>query len=471
MDFRPISSAGMTRRDTVLAIAIATPILCWPAVANGFPLIFPDTGPYLGPAYANAWPFDRSGFYGIAIAPPLKLVDGVAGLWLAMLLQVAAVAAVLVFSLRKLGIGLLPQLAIIAVVATLTSLPWHSAQLAPDALTGIVVLLTWLAVSRDPRAPGSPLLWFAAVAAAITHVTHIGIMAVAAAATLIVYGFSGWRIGSRLLASIVALAMVAGIQMAGNGVTLGRWAISPAGPVFLFARMNEDGIIPRWAERHCGRDAPPELCRLQAAMPRDSQPALWNRRSPINRSVWFGQNRWHWVSMMGQANRQAIIEQPLAFAAAAARGGANQFVSFGTLDDDCPWPCADPNYILVHTIQTHRPEILPALERSAQFRDTLPKEAIRAATFPLTVAGLVFLLPMLLLAWRRKDVALLALLSSVALALVANAAMTGALSDVHDRYQSRLVWLAPFVVIAALLSRGNSSLGTPRRDVDPASET
>ena len=32
-------------------------------------------------------------------------------------------------------------------------------------------------------------------------------------------------------------------------------------------------------------------------------------------------------------------------------------------------------------------------------------------------------------------------------ALIANAAMVGALSDVHDRYQSRIVWLVPLAML------------------------
>ena len=43
------------------------------------------------------------------------------------------------------------------------------------------------------------------------------------------------------------------------------------------------------------------------------------------------------------------------------------------------------------------------------------------------------------------------LAAAVALALLANAFVCGALSNPHDRYGARVVWLAMFVAILALL--------------------
>ena len=40
-------------------------------------------------------------------------------------------------------------------------------------------------------------------------------------------------------------------------------------------------------------------------------------------------------------------------------------------------------------------------------------------------------------------------------------AMAGALSDVHDRYQSRLVWLAPFVLLIAARGWRERGRGSP----------
>lgn len=64
---------------------------------------------------------------------------------------------------------------------------------------------------------------------------------------------------------------------------------------------------------------------------------------------------------------------------------------------------------------------------------------------PVALLSVLGLLPAAIWSWRngRPDLAALALF--VFLALLGNAFICGALSNPHDRYQSRLVWLAPLV--------------------------
>lgn len=456
----------MQRRALLFAATLT--VLLMPAIANGFPLIFPDTAPYLGAAYAGLWTDDRSGFYGLVILPVLKLIDGVPGLWAVIVLQAAVTAAVLIVCLQKLVPDGSPvmRVAVVGILALGTALPWHASQLMPDAFTSLVVLLTWLAIMRDPSASGSPLLWFAAVVTAVMHVTHIALMATTAVVVLLCLGISGRpakMLVSRTVAAAVALASVAGIQIAGNGLNMGRWSISPSGPVFLFARLNEDGLMSSWASRHCiSRTSP--VCRLQAAAPRDSQEALWRRDGPIAKHVWFAspEPRWHLVEMIAEANWKAIRERPLAFAGAAFRGGATQLVSFRTLDDLCPAECAAPDTTLLYFIEKHRPDLLPAFAGSPQARGELPKDLIRAVTFPITALGLLFLIPIVALAVRRRDSEAIALSAAVLAVIFVNALLTGALSDVNDRYQSRIAWLAPFVVMA-LCARWYSARQLPSK--------
>jgi hypothetical protein len=111
-------------------------------------------------------------------------------------------------------------------------------------------------------------------------------------------------------------------------------------------------------------------------------------------------------------------------------------------------PCADPGEVLVITLAAQQPQILAAFEQSRQYRGEMPRALVRSLVWPMAVAGLLSLLPMLGWLWLRNDWDALALVAGVSAALIANALMAGALSDVHDRYQSRIVWLAPFVVLA-----------------------
>lgn len=436
--------------ETIGVFAAVLAALLLPAIYNRFPLIFPDTGAYLKVGYGGYWTIDRSGFYGLIYQPILRPSETAIGLWLVIAVQAAIVGAILIMIARRLaptaspvGVG-----GAILAAALLTSLPWHAAQLMPDAFTGVLILTLWMAASRDVGAPGTPLLWLLTVVLALTHYTHLPLMAAVGIATLACLAFTVPKreIGKRFIALAIAVAAVTGSHVAANGLLLGRWTTSPLGSWFLFARLHEDGLVPRWFDAHCGKDGPADLCAIRHSLPRDSQILLWSRSSPLYPYIHSERGSpvtWHWADMMGQAVSGSIREQPIAFVSSVARGAARQFVTFFTLDDLCPAQCSGPVPIEL------RPQVTAIGSR--QVRDEMPKEAIRAVHTPIATLGLVLLPVMAFLAWRRRDPMALGFLTAVAAGLVANAALGGGLSAVNARYQSRVVWLAPFVTMLMMM--------------------
>ncbi len=454
--FGPRDWSFATRILLVVGVTFA---LLLPALFNGFPLIFPDTTTYLSVAYDEYWNVDRSGFYGLFFKTGLMWAEPVAGLWVVVTVQALLVATGLMLAIRRIWPAGSPigASAMILPIALLTALPWHAGQLMPDALTGILVLLIWLAASRDLRAPGTALLWLGAGMIALVHYTHVGLMMAVSVAVLSAAAWSGTarrEIAGRAVVAALVMSAVAGSHVAANATTFGRWSVSPMGSLFLFARLNEDGLVPLWLERHCGRDAPAELCALRDRMPRDSQVMLWGGpRSPLTPHIHerIGQaESWRWIEMLDQAAIGSIKEEPLAFLGFSVRAGARQFVSFAALDDECPEICRESMVALAR----FRPELGPVANRSRQLRGKIPRQPIQRVTSAVALIGLLLLLPLTVVAIRRRDGAATGILMAVIAALVANALMTGALSDVHDRYQSRLVWLAPFAVLA-LAARWN----------------
>jgi len=82
-------------------------------------------------------------------------------------------------------------------------------------------------------------------------------------------------------------------------------------------------------------------------------------------------------------------------------------------------------------------------------------------------ASMVVLLVALLLGWRRAEFVDLALLAAtITTVLLANAFVCGVLSNPHDRYGARLIWLGPLV--AALLACRAYVMWEARND--PANE-
>lgn len=443
------SRQGLNRATEILVVAS---VLLWPAVYNRFPIIFPDTTAYLSVALSHSWTLDRSGFYGLFLKP-FFWVDSVGGAWIAVGLQTCIIAAILIAtSARAVPKNGWAMLSVLLVTATLTSLPWHASQLMPDAFTGPLVLLSWLAASRRLDQPGTALMWLATTGLMLLHYTHLVIVPVVVLTTLAArycLGDNFKKIPQNAVALVLCLAAAIGAQVSANGLMFNRWTVSPMGTYFLFARLQADGLIPDWMQRHCGRDGSPELCSIEAQMPRNSQLVLWGgKTSPLDSRInahLATPESWAWVNRLERPALEAIEEEPLRFGGNVLHAGVSQFFHFRAIDDECPQNCGFPG--LTKSV----PRLGEHIKRSRQVEDRIPRTEIRAVSSALSILGLLMLLPTIIVAVRRRDAEILSLVTCITMALLANALMTGGLSDVHDRYQSRIVWLAPFAVMLALL--------------------
>lgn len=451
-----MGGGSLDRRGVAAALLVAL-ALAVPALINRFPLTFPDTGAYLRIAFASYFGVERASGYGFFLKPLLAVADGPPNLWIALGVQLLIVALVALACVRRL-LPLPATLAALLLVAAVSSWPWHAAQLMPDAFTGPLVLAAWL-LTRPQLTPLATVgLALFAILAMLMHVTHAPILIAACLAALAADWLTGEKFtvaASRLMLPLVIAVITIATQIGANTAYLGRASIAPGGPLFLYARLNEDGLIKPWLDQHCGEPRVALLCATAPSLPRDSQDLLWAREGPVARMVWkegpADLDRWQLVDQMAIANRGAIRERPLHFLSSAIAGTARQFVTFGAIDDECPRNCRAPGGDVALTLRAFDPAAAPAYARSRQANAGLPASAIRAVATPITALALIALPLVLLLAYRRRDPLVASFAAAVLAALLVNAAMAGALSDVHDRYQSRVAWLAVLVVVAATL--------------------
>ena len=119
--------------------------LLWPAVWNGYPIVFADTGTYLAQAIHRFAGWDRPVFYSVFMLPLHATVT----LWPVVVVQAVVAAWILWLVCR----ALLPQISRAAfvggtaILAVATWLPWMVSELMPDVfaplLVLVVCLLTW----------------------------------------------------------------------------------------------------------------------------------------------------------------------------------------------------------------------------------------------------------------------------------------------------------------------------------------
>ncbi len=81
------------------------------------------------------------------------------------------------------------------------------------------------------------------------------------------------------------------------------------------------------------------------------------------------------------------------------------------------------------------------------------------------MVSLALIVAFAILLWRRWTFRLAGLSLVVISAVLANALVTGVLSTVEDRYQSRVVWLIPFLAVTFIFVRIAGSRTARQKDL------
>jgi hypothetical protein len=425
-------------------------LLTWPAVWNGYPLVFSDTGTYIDQAILRYGGWDRPVFYSWF----LFALHWQSTLWLAVAGQALIVSGVLWLAVRAvLGRRPMALAGIGALLALTTSLPWFTSQLMPDVFTFVMVLCVFLLVAAPhtlsalERAAVALLL----VGSILVHQSHL-VLAAGLSVLLVLLRLAkqkrfGWR-GAALALAPPALAalLLSAVNLYGHG----RFAPSPYGNVFVLARVLADGPGRAHLDAACPQ-AGYRLCPFRQLITDDSDEFLWNMQGPL----WQAGGPKEIAKEATAIITAAIAAQPMEQLSASARNFQDQLFRFETGDGMIPWvgrpegPQARIARFFPHEYQAY----LAARQQTGQLAPML------AMLQPLHVAvGWAALLGVLAgLAWALLAPwsSALALVVAAALAALGNAAITGMLSMPHDRYQSRAMpllvlavtlWLAPLVV-------------------------
>jgi hypothetical protein len=425
--------------STVLAGLGASAAFVLPAVWNGFPLVFHDSGGYLAAFMDRELGFGRSAAYGAFLAAGLPLA-----FWPAIIVQAGVTAWLLLTVLRAHDIVRpATTAAVLAFVAVATSLPWYTAQLMPDLWASLAALALYLLAFRPPPRLAERLTLVVVIAFAIAgHMATLGL-----AAGLLV-ALAAWRLAAgRLGLKRPALvwptaALLIGIvaALASNHAISGKFTFTPGGSNFLFARLVHTGIAARYLDDNCP-DPSLELCKFRRALPTLGEDWLWEPESPLNRDLGG------WEVFAPEAKRivvDSLSAYPLAHLGAALAGTAEQVVKFGTGDGIVSW-----TWSTHHEMERLAPQLVPAFKAARQQQDGFDLSAVNVLHVPVAFAALLGLAAMLVAA-RRRQLPAATLAGFVFVVLLGNAAICGALSIPNARYQSRVVWLAPFAAAVAI---------------------
>jgi hypothetical protein len=424
----------ITRFAAVLAAAL---MLIAPALWNRFPLLQFDTGGYFARWYEGKLEESRSTVYGLF----LNLLSR-PDFWPVVVVQAALTVWIVALVLRVHGLGKRARVLIVTIAAlsVATTLPWLTSLLLTDVFAGLGVLALYLIVVRADalaRWERIALVGFVAFAAA-THNATLAVLMLLVAAGLLFTLIDRRIVPPRgVTRGALALATGAALLVAANYAVARQLAWTPGGIALMFGRMLNDGIVKRYLTERCP-DPRFKLCDHLAELPDDADVFFWGE------SVFDRLGRFQG---MNEEMRTIVLETLAAYPWLQLKGAAvataRQLVKVAT-----GYGVHTEVWHTYGMFEQFAPGALPAMKAARQQQGELDFEAINRVHVPVALASMVLLIGVIALARRRTPYADLGkLAAAVALAILANAFVCGALSNPHDRYGARIVWLAPFVLL------------------------
>jgi hypothetical protein len=235
------------------------------------------------------------------------------------------------------------------------------------------------------------------------------------------------------VALIVLLAAAA--QLALNDYLYGEPSLNGDRPPFLMARIIADGPGRWYLEQHC-----PEvkfaICDHVHDLPTDPDIFLWGANG-----IWQNTD---------DESAQRLSREEMPFVLATLRAYPRQQLTksaiafwqqlavFGLYD-------LDASDVILDEFDSVFPGARAHYLQSRQAQNTLPLEFFTSVGNWTAIFSLVVICAVAPFLWRKRSARLVGLSVVIVSTVLANALVTGPLSMVEDRFQSRIIWLSSFL--------------------------
>lgn len=447
----------------ILSVLLVTALLLAPAFWNGYPLVYFDSEDYVEISFSWQPIIYRIMTYGafVTVARPFDT------LWVVVWVQAAMMAWMLHEAVWAWVGRWRPQIYVVLgiVLSVFTALPWVVSQIMADMFAGLAVLgLAILAFGGDalPRWRRALLVPMVILAISV-HMSHVAVsmgLVLVFVALWLASRFSLRMPRPRLPLAVLAVMLGTASVPAVHYAATGQAFFTRSGQVLQLALFVQDGLAQKYLDEVCPKGAPLKMCAHKDELPYTADDFLWGD-SPFDEMG-------GWKAMHDEAGtivKGAIAMFPAATAEAMVNNTLTQLNLIGAGEDLVPM-----TWHFVKTQLKHYPHDFRAFRFARQQRrEGISFDVINMIQVPVAQAAQLALFGVLFLAWRRRDRIGAGILITVILALLGNAFVCGALSNPHDRYQNRLVWLALMsVVICAIRLDQRFARRKPADGVPPA---
>jgi hypothetical protein len=441
-------------RGYAALFALAWLVAMWPMLYNGFPIVYDDTGVYLGSPEHLYPPFPH--FYTAFVF----LLRSAGSLYAVVAVQALIAVYTLVVAITKLSDRRVSPTTVAAIVLLLavTQLPWLGSTIMPDFLLGIglVALLTLALKFHDLTVVDRVLLFAIATGAAVCASANALVMIPFAILLMLTARLLDGRIDSAkalVLAAFAALTIA--LPLAANTIVFHRTTYAIGSSARLFSKFVDKRIAVPFLERKCGHSryaACDFLPRIRQV--KGGEDFLWTGLADET-GAWFDRS-----GDFALLNMRIIADRPGTVASAAGEdvvtlfGRPTLFANEGREIISHRDP-ADPAHVAIAETEPHS---LTTFLAARQQKDMLGKAPLRRAYTWATLLSLALTIATFVIAARNRDRQILAVALLLVAAIVISTVVHGALSSPVARYMVKVSWLLWLVPIVATLRRSKAGL-------------
>ena len=429
------------------AVLLATLFMMWPALYNRYPMLYPDSLTYIGDGHVVAravflhrlsdYYGMRSFIYSLGILPWHWNIT----LWPVVFFQSLITAWLIWLVVRSIfqRNSVVRYITLILILSVLTSVAWFVCLIMPDILAPALCLAIYLLIfARDTL---SPIERIAVILIAwwgiASHASHL-LLAVWMCLALAAFLFLQKRLirrSFRTVAPLVWIVIAAALsQLTLHAYLYGTPSLNGDRPPFLMARIIADGPGKTYLQQHCA-NLDWAICDHVNNLPDNEDDFFWAENGIWQTADHEAQQRMlHEELPLSIATLRTYPRRQLAVSAFNFRQQLLTYDlgAFGA----SPYIAEDIGNVLPRARTTYL--------KTRQAGDKLPTDLFSTLQQGTIITSLLIIIACITFTWRRSP-RLAGLTIVILCTVIPNAFITGVLSGLDDRYQSRVIWLIPFL--------------------------
>jgi hypothetical protein len=431
----------------ILYLISGTVVLSVAGFYNGYPLTFIDSGAYIRSGFTLVKPIDKPIIYGLFI----RLTSLQYSAWFVIFFQNLLLCFVIYQTFKillKRPNANSSALISIIILSFFTGISWFSNQIMPDIFTPLcIIVLGLLLFTENVSFKRTFVLSLILLLSNMIHYSNLLISVFLLFFFSLVYLFFARKIGLKIRISHLLLAWSISIAsfvmlptihyFCGDGFKL-----SDSSHVILMGRLVQSGIIGKYLDESC-QTKNYRICQYRDTLPASQDEFVWKENSPLYKTGGWYANKEEYENII-----KDILTKPrfliLNFID-AIRVSLIQLTQNSIGAGLSPEP---RDSFLSRQIQLFFKDEVNQYALSRQNNGRLDLTTLTSIQYLFLGFSFLFIIIFFIYGFfKNTEVNFWGFIIFLFAGIIINAAITATFSVVHDRYQCRVVWLLPMLVL------------------------